>query len=107
MSLDKPTQYALPSPVAKVCNLIKLLSGNELMGLSPSEIAKGLDVAPSWVSVTLPALEAQTGFVERVADTNRWRLGIGLARIAIRVTTALHRNRQQLDDLSKRYQVGN
>jgi ArsR family transcriptional regulator len=107
MSLDSQTNYTLPAPVAKACNLFKLLAGNELLGLSPGEIAKGLGVAPSWVSVTLPALEAETGFVERVADTNRWRLGTGMVRIALTVSSALQRSKQQLDDLSNRYQVGN
>ena len=67
--------YPLAEPIRKANALYMLLAGHELLGLSPGEIAKGLDVPASWVSVNLPGI-ATTGFVERVGDTNRWRLGV-------------------------------
>ena len=48
---------------------------------------------------------ATTGFVEQVAGTNRWRLGVQFVRIALTVSTNLNKARQQLDDLSSRYAV--
>lgn len=95
----------LPTPARKVCDLLRLLAGHELLGLAPGEIAKGLGVHPSWVSVTLPALAEETGFVERVADTGRWRLGVPLVRIALAVSTQLNAARRQLDELEIRYAV--
>ena len=96
--------YSLPAHSRKVCELLRLLAGHEVLGLAPGEIAKGLGVPPSWVSQNLPPL-ATTGFVEQVAGTNRWRLGVQFVRIALTVSTNLNKARQQLDDLSSRYAV--
>ena len=94
----------LSAPILKTCNLFRLLAGHEVLGLAPGEIAKGLGVPPSWVSQNLPPL-ATTGFVEQVAGTNRWRLGVQFVRIALTVSTNLNKARHQLDDLSSRYAV--
>ena len=75
-----------------------------MLGLAPSEIAKGIDVAASWVSVNLPAL-ATTGFVERVDGTNRWRLGVQFVRIAFTVSTNLGQAKRRLEEVSERYSV--
>lgn len=96
---DKP----LSSQIRKTCDLYRLLAGHIVIGLAPGEIAKGIDVSPSWVSINLPAIAAETGFVEQVPGTNRWRLGPTLARIGITVATELNAARQNLDDLSRRY----
>ena len=96
--------YPLAGPIRKTCDLFRLLAGHEVLGLAPGEIAKGLGVPPSWVSQNLPAL-ATTGFVEQVAGTNRWRLGVQLVRIATTVATNLNAAKRQLDDISARYSV--
>nr|WP_295782170.1 transcriptional regulator [Rhodoferax sp.] len=98
------TQYKLAEPIRKTCDLFRLLAGHELLGLAPGEIAKGLDVSPSWVSVNLPAL-APTGFIEQVEGTNRWRLGVAFVRISTTVTTNLAAARRRLDEVSARYAV--
>lgn len=103
MNEPKTPDRALPGPARKVCDLFRLLAGHELLGLAPGEIAKGLDVAPSWVSITLPALAAETGFVEQVPGTNRWRLGVPFVRIATTVATSLNDARRRLDDVAARY----
>ncbi|MBK1614972.1 transcriptional regulator [Rubrivivax gelatinosus] len=97
------TPRPLPAPVRKTCDLFRLLAGHEVLGLAPGEIAKALDVSPSWVSVTLPALAAETGFVEQVAGTNRWRLGAPFVRIAVTVASNLNDARRRLDELTQRY----
>lgn len=102
---DTTTSYKLAEPIRKTCELFKLLAGHELLGLAPAEIAKGLDVAPSWVSVNLPAIAAATGFVERVDGTNRWRLGVPFVRISMTVTTNLSKAKAHLDEISNRYSV--
>ena len=98
------TTYKLAEPIRKTCDLFRLLAGHEVLGLAPNEIAKGLDVAPSWVSVNLPAL-ATTGFVERVDGTNRWRLGVAFVRISVTVATNLSAAKRRLDETSQRYSV--
>lgn len=102
---DTTTPYTLPPHTRQTCELLRLLAGHELLGLAPGEIAKGLHVSASWVSRTLPALAAETGFVERVEGANRWRLGVPLVRIAITVSTQLNQAKRQLDDISARYSV--
>jgi len=97
-------QYKLAEPIRKTCDLFRLMAGHEVLGLSPGEIAKGIEVAPSWVSVNMPAL-ATTGFVERVDGTNRWRLGVAFVRISTTVTTNLSQARRHLDEVSQRYSV--
>lgn len=99
------TQYKLPEPIRKTCELFRLLAGHELLGLAPGEIAKGLDVSPSWVSVTLPALAASSGFVEQVVGTNRWRLGVAFVRISMTVSTNLSKAKAHLEEVSNRYSV--
>ena len=102
--MSRTTDYPLAGPIRKTCDLFRLLAGHEVLGLAPGEIAKGLGVPPSWVSQNLPPL-ATTGFVEQVAGTNRWRLGVQFVRIALTVSTNLNKARQQLDDISARYSV--
>lgn len=104
--MDSQTQkvYRLPEPIRKVNALYMLLAGHELLGLSPGEISAGLNVPPSWVSVNLPAL-ATTGFVERVDDTNRWRLGVPFVRISFTVAAALAQANSRLDEAAQRYSV--
>ena len=98
------TTPPLSEPIRKTCELFRLLAGHEVLGLAPGEIATGLGVPPSWCSRNLPAL-ATTGFVEQVAGTNRWRLGVAFVRVATTVATNLNAARRQLDDISHRYSV--
>lgn len=99
-----PTPAALSGQVRRVCDLLRLLAGHEVLGLSPGEIAQGLGVPPSWCSRNLPAL-ATTGFVEQVAGVNRWRLGVAFVRIAFTVSSQLNAARQRLDETTHRYSL--
>lgn len=102
---EPKTMKPLPGSTRTTCELLRLLAGHEVLGLAPGEIAHALGVSASWVSINLPPLEAETGFVERVAGTNRWRLGVPLVRIAITVMTNLNAERQRLEETAKRYGV--
>ncbi len=102
--MSRAPDYQLAGPIRKTCDLFRLLAGHEVLGLAPGEIAKGLGVPASWVSQNLPPL-ATTGYVEQVAGTNRWRLGVQFVRIALTVSTNLNKARHQLDDISARYSV--
>lgn len=89
---------SLPSHTQKTCELFRLLAGYDHIGLAPGEIAKALGVGAPWVSVNLPLL-AEIGFVERIADTPRWRLGISFIRIA---NTAFSANADAQEALKQR-----
>ncbi len=95
-SAAKPPR-PVSSQVAKTCELFRLLAGHEVQGLAPGEIAKALGVPASWVSVNVPPL-ASTGFVEKVGDTNRWRLGVMFVRIAHTVFTANANAKRELEE---------
>lgn len=84
---DDKKGKSLPAPVVITCNLFRLLADHETYGLAPGEIAKALGIGAPWVSNNLPPL-AELGMVERVIDTNRWRLGVGFLRIANSVFVA-------------------
>lgn len=99
------TAPKLNDAIRKTCELFRLLAGHELLGLAPGEIAKGLGVSAPWVSVNLPAIALETGFVERVDGTNRWRLGVPFVRISFTVSTQLGLAKKRLDEVSDRYQV--
>lgn len=98
------TTYKLTGSVQSVCDLFQALAGHELLGLSPGEIAKAINVSPAWVSRTLPPLSA-TGFVEQVPSTNRWRLGVKFVRIGMTVITSHNNAMQQLQDVGRRYSI--
>jgi DNA-binding IclR family transcriptional regulator len=95
MTAPTDKTYLVSEPVRKVCDLFRLLAGHEVNGLAPGEIAKALKVGAPWVSVNLPALGG-LGFVERVGETNRWRLGVAFLRIAHTVLTANNQAQAQL-----------
>lgn len=105
MTTDTTTAPKLNDAIRKTCELFRLLAGHELLGLAPGEIAKGLNVSAPWVSVNLPAIALETGFVERVDGTNRWRLGVPLVRIANTVNTELASAKRRLAEVSDRYHV--
>lgn len=99
------TTPKLNDAIRKTCELFRLLSGHELLGLAPGEIAKGIGVSPSWVSVNLPAIAVETGFIERVDGTNRWRLGVTFVRIAFNVSTELSQAQRRMQEIAHRYAV--
>jgi ArsR family transcriptional regulator, arsenate/arsenite/antimonite-responsive transcriptional repressor len=101
MTASTDKTYLVPEPVRKVCDLFRLLAGHEVNGLAPGEIAKALEVGAPWVSVNLPALGG-LGFVERVGETNRWRLGVSFLRIAHTVFTANSLAAEQLAERMNR-----
>ena len=103
--MSEPTPKPLADNLRKALELLRLLAGHEVLGLAPAEIAKALGVSPSWVSINLPAIEAETHFVERVAGTNRWRLGVPLVRIAFTVQRNLAQERERLEGVARRYDV--
>lgn len=105
MATDTPNPPKLNEAIRKTCELFRLLAGHELLGLAPGEIAKGLGVSAPWVSVNLPAIAAQTGFVERIDGTNRWRLGVPFVRIAFTVSSRYQSAVKQLDEVGTRYAV--
>lgn len=97
----QPKAKSLPAPVVTTCKLFRLLADHETYGLAPGEIAKALDIGAPWVSNNLPPL-CELGFVEKVGDTNRWRLGVAFVRIANAVLVAHVNNKARQDEREAR-----
>lgn len=98
---DDKKPKSLPAPVVITCNLFRLLADHETHGLAPGEIAKALSIGAPWVSNNLPPL-CELGMVEKVGDTNRWRLGVGFLRIANSVFVAHVNSKARQDEREAR-----
>jgi DNA-binding IclR family transcriptional regulator len=92
----------MPTSVAKVLKALQVLAGHEVQGLAPSELAQRMGVPPSWVSQVMPALEAEH-WVERIAETGRWRLGVAPMQIGLTAAQHLQRATHELAGLTNRF----
>ena len=87
----------------RALRLIEVLSGKEVGGLRPGEIAKAINESASTVTRMLAAVE-QEGYCERVPGRDEaWRLGPKLVQIAKAHTTGLAAAQRQIDEVTQRY----
>lgn len=86
----------------RICRLILLLAGNEMDGVQPSTLAKALDTNPSNVTRDLWNLQ-EAGFVDRIGDSDRWRLGPKVVQVAISFMTRLEQAKSRFEELQQRY----
>lgn len=89
-------------PQQRILKLLLLLSGNEVVGLAPSEIAKEQGCTPSIVTRDLANLE-HAGFAERIPETQRWRLAPLVVQISLRHSVAMDRAAKRLDEVRNRF----
>ncbi len=83
-------------------SVLMALAGNELMGVAPGEIARGLGVSPSNVTRDLAVL-AKVGLAEQIPETGRWRLGPRIVQIALAFSTQLDRAKSRVAEIEQRY----
>lgn len=86
----------------RLLQLILTLSGNEIEGLAPGQIAKLADSSPSQVTRDLANLRHK-GWAEQIETSGRWRLGPEIVQIATRHLTALDRASKRLAEATNRY----
>lgn len=89
-------------PQQRILRLLTILAGNEIEGLSPSEIARALSCQASIATRDLANLK-QAGMAEQIPATGRWRLSPQIVQIALRHQVALDRARSRLDETAQRY----
>lgn len=89
----------------RILKLITVLSGNEVNGLAPSEIAKLQECSPSLVIKDLDNLRS-AGFAERVPHNGHWRLAPHLVQIAVKFQLALGQAEDQLAQTRSRFTRG-
>lgn len=83
--------------------MILLLSGNELMGLAPSEIQKSLDITSASTVTRDLAVLKDLGVAEQIQETGRWRLGPRIVQVARDFELALSKAAQRVDEIRNRY----
>ena len=98
MSHDKYTC----EPQQRILRLLQILAGQEVHGLTPSDIAKAQDCTLSVVTRDLANLR-QAGMGEQVPETNRWRLAPAIVQIALKHSVGLDRAQNTLDEIRNRF----
>lgn len=91
----------LCEPQQRLIRLILTLSGNEVDGLTPGEIAKLQECSASAVTKDLANLK-HLGWAEQT-PTGRWRLGPDIVRVATRHMVALDRAERRLAEIKSRF----
>ena len=97
-----PEKYGTSDQLRRTCRAIVVLAVHTVNGLAPGELAKAVDASPSNITRLLANLK-QEGFVEKIEETGRWRLGPTLVQIALAFSQDLSRARARLDEVSNRY----
>ena len=86
----------------RILRLIGTLAGNEITGLTQTEIAKAQECSAPMVTRDMANL-AKAGLAERVPETNRWRLAPELVQIALKYMAALDRAETRLGEVRNRF----
>lgn len=88
----------------RVLKIVVLMAGHEFEGVSPSALAKTLDTNPSNITRDLANL-AEAGFVERISDSDRWRLGPKVVQIGVAALTGMESITNRVAEYKQRYTV--
>ncbi len=86
----------------RVLRVLLAMSGHEVLGLTPGELAKGLELAPSQITRDLANLHI-AGLAEEIVDTGRWRLTPKLIQIGIAMQLAVEDAERKLGEITQRY----
>src|SRR5687768_6575591 len=86
----------------RVLRVLLALSGHEVQGLSPGELAKGLAIHPSLITRDLANL-AIAGLAEELVGTGRWRLTPRLVQIGVAMQLAVEEAERKLGETRQRY----
>lgn len=86
----------------RILRLLNLLSGHEILGLSPSQIAQEQGCSPAIVTRDLQNLKT-AGFAEQVQGTGYWRLSPTVVQISIKLGVGLDRAQRKLDEVRQRF----
>jgi DNA-binding MarR family transcriptional regulator len=101
MSTAKPNTYHCESQ-QRVLRVLMSLFGHEILGLSPSQVAKANGITPGNTTRDLWNLE-RAGLVERLPSSDNVRISPRLGSKALATLTAFDQAQRQLTDLQARY----
>lgn len=100
-TMTNPTSYTNEGQ-QRVLRLINALSGHEITGRAPSDLARETECTASTITRDLANLK-EAGFAEVVPETGLWRLAPQIVQIAIRHMTALDRAQSRLEEVRGRF----
>ncbi len=86
----------------RVLRVLLALSGHEVNGLQPGELARGLKLTPSDITRDLANLHL-AGLAEEIVGTGRWRLTPKLVQIGVAMQVAIEEAETKLSDMRQRY----
>lgn len=100
--MTAPTTTYTNEGQQRILRLINTLSGHEITGRAPSDLARETDCTASTITRDLANLK-EAGFAEVVPETGCWRLSPQIVQIAIRHMSALDRAAQRLEEVRGRF----
>jgi DNA-binding IclR family transcriptional regulator len=86
----------------RILRVLLALAGNEVNGLAPGELARGLQIGANQVTHDLRNLRI-AGLAEEIPDLKRWRLSPRIPQIAVAMLHGIDRTEQRLTDTRQRY----
>lgn len=92
------------SSAAKCLRVLFALSGHSLIGVSNSELARGLKESPSTINRCLNTLIAEGAAVK--LDTGRFALSVRVLQIATRHTQEFSRHTERMAEINQRILAG-
>lgn len=90
----------------KVFSVLNVLFRNFAQGFTPSELARATELSPSDITRYVATL-IDTGYAERVPDTDRIRVSVALARKAIQIMQSLDAAERRLQETRNRIMTSN
>lgn len=86
----------------RILRVMLALSGYEVTGLAPGELAKGLELPGAQITKDLANLRI-AGIAEEIVGTGRWRLTPRLIQIGVAMQLAVEQAERKLEEMKQRY----
>lgn len=86
----------------RILKVMLALAGNEIKGLEPTALSKGLAIPAANITRDLNNLKI-AGLAEKLPDSNRWRLSPKLAQVAVSILNHFDKSQRQLDEARNRF----
>lgn len=98
----KPDSDYASTSQQRILKVLLALSGHEVNGLAPGEIAKGLKVHDSNITHDLRNLRL-ADMAEEIPGTGRWRLSPRVGQIAMDMLAGVDRAQRKVDEVRQRF----
>ena len=92
--------------VERALDMLELLAGHVVNGLSNKDLTAAMECLPSAVTRTAAQLIAK-GWVEKDPTTDRFRITPRFSRLSFRVMADFDRQKSELDQLQRNYALSN